>query len=118
VPNFNLDAPINKTKPSPREENKGKVATVVEKATDAVKAAAAKVGEHRHAGKDAGETKDPQVRTAETRNPTAATPDKTGDAQATTPVATNAAEAEGVAQNPTAGDGKPAGDSVRNEEQK
>ena len=29
VPDFNLDTPITKTKPAPREERKGKVATVV-----------------------------------------------------------------------------------------
>ncbi|WP_433373239.1 NADH-quinone oxidoreductase subunit NuoE [Actinoplanes sp. CA-142083] len=124
VPNFNLDAPINKTKPAPSEENRGKVATAADKVTGAVKAAAGavadKVTEHRNAGRptDAGDAKDPEVRTAEARNPTASTPDTTGTAKASAPAASNAAEAEGVAQNPPAGDAKPAGDSVRNEEQK
>jgi|tagenome__1003787_1003787.scaffolds.fasta_scaffold20572445_1 NADH-quinone oxidoreductase subunit E len=120
VPNFNLDAPINKTKPAPREENKGKVATATEKVTGAVKAVAEKVTEHRNAGRptDTGDTKDPQVRTAQAGHPTASTPDTAGTTKAPAPATSNAAEAEGVAQNPTAGDAKPAGDSVRNEEQK
>jgi NADH-quinone oxidoreductase subunit E len=129
VPNFNLDAPIATTKPSPREENKGKVATVAEKATSAVKAAAGavveKVEERRNtkaaaqatanAGKptDTGDAKDPEVRTAEQRNPTMSEPDKTGDAQATKPVPDNPAEAAGAAANEPAGDGKPAGDTQR-----
>ncbi|WP_433299875.1 NADH-quinone oxidoreductase subunit NuoE [Actinoplanes sp. CA-030573] len=135
VPNFNLDAPITKTKPSPREENeresKGRVATAAEKVTGAVKAAAGavaeKVEERRgakaaaqatdNAGKptDTGDAKDPEVRTAEQRNPTMGEPDKTGDAQATPPVPENPAEAAGVATNQTAGDGKPAGDTQRGE---
>nr|WP_296076001.1 NADH-quinone oxidoreductase subunit NuoE [uncultured Actinoplanes sp.] len=130
VADFNPDTPITKTKPSPREENKGKVATVAEKATNVVKAAAsAVVGkvEERRAGKAAaeqatdnagkpthtGDTKDPESRTAEQRNPTMGTPDKTGDSQATTPAPANPAEAAGVAANATAGDGKPAGDTQR-----
>ncbi|WP_250002209.1 NADH-quinone oxidoreductase subunit NuoE [Actinoplanes sp. M2I2] len=134
VADFNPDTPITKTKPSPREENRGKVATVVDRATHAVKAVAdkveEKVGERRsakqatsNAGKqatsNAGKTvraedvKDPETRTAEQRNPTMSTPDKTGDAQAGEPVPTNPAEAAGVAQNAPAGDGKPAGDTAR-----
>jgi NADH-quinone oxidoreductase subunit E len=120
VPDFNLDAPITKTKPAPREENKGKVATAAEKVTGAVKAVADKVSENRNAGKptDAGDTKDPQVRTAEARHPTAATPDKTGTTEVGSPAPSNPAEAAGVATNQPAGDAKPAGDSVGNEEQK
>jgi NADH-quinone oxidoreductase subunit E len=120
VPDFNLDAPINKTKPSPREENKGKVATAAEKVTGAVKAAADKLTEHRNAGKpaDAGAVKDPQVRTAESRHPTGSTPDKTGTTEVTSPVPSNPAEAAGVAANKPAGDAKPAGDSGGSEEQK
>jgi NADH-quinone oxidoreductase subunit E len=129
VANFNPDAPIAKTKPSPREENKGTVAKVAEKAVGAVRAAAGavaeKVEERRHgkaqsadhAGKptDAGDAKDPEVRTAEQRNPTMGEPDRTGDAQATGPEATTPAEAAGSAGSVTAGDGKPAGDSERGE---
>ena len=126
VANFNLDSPITKTKPSPREENKGTVAKVAEKAVGAVKAAAgavagkavgAKSQATDHAGKstNAGDVKDPEVRTAEQRNPTMGEPDKTGDAKAGTPVPTNAAEAAGVAKNAPAGDGKPAGDTERGE---
>jgi NADH-quinone oxidoreductase subunit E len=58
------------------------------------------------------------VRTAQAGHPTASTPDTAGTTKAPAPATSNAAEAEGVAQNPTAGDAKPAGDSVRNEEQK
>lgn len=132
VANFNPDTPITKTKPSPREEGHGRVATVVEKAAGAVKAVAGKVEERverRRAAKDvaaqatdnagkpveSGDVKDPEVRTAEQRNPTMNTPDKTGDSQATSPVPTNAAERAGTAANAPAGDGKPAGDTQRGE---
>src|SRR5689334_1625979 len=120
VPDFHLDAPIAKTKPAPREENKGRVATAAEKAVDAVKSVAGKVTERRNAGRatDTGDAKDPEVRTAEVRNPTGSTPDKTGATQAPLPAAANPAEAAGAASNQPAGDAKPAGDSVRNEEQK
>jgi NADH-quinone oxidoreductase subunit E len=135
VADFNLDTPINKTKPAPREEQAqktGPVASVAKKAAGAVKAAAGavaeKVEERRtakssaateqatdNAGKTTatGDLKDPESRTAEQRNPTMSTPDKTGDAQAVTPTPTNPAEAAGVAQNQPAGDGKPAGDTNR-----
>ncbi|GIM91254.1 NADH-quinone oxidoreductase subunit NuoE [Paractinoplanes toevensis] len=119
VPNFNLDAPITKTKPAPREENKGKVATAAEKATSAVKAVAGAVADK--VGKTsggAGDTKNPEARTAEARNPTGSTPDKDGTTKAGTPAPSNSAEAAGVANNQPAGDGKPAGDSVGTEEQK
>ena len=127
VANFNIDTPIAKTKPAPREENRGRVATVVEKAAGAVKAVVEKV-EHRrtakagdqatdNAGKptDTGDQKDPETRAAEQRNATGDTPDKTGDTQATGPVPTNAAERAGAANYDTAGDGKPAGDTERGE---
>jgi NADH-quinone oxidoreductase subunit E len=129
VADFNLDAPISKTKPSPREERAkstptAKAATAAKKAAGAVKAAASAVAEkvdHRgeHAGEttDTGDVKDPQVRTAESRQPTADTP---GEAPAPTnsgPPPTTpggaAAEAAGVEGNLPAGDGKPAGDSQR-----
>jgi NADH-quinone oxidoreductase subunit E len=125
-----LDSPITKTKPSPREENRGPVATVVEKAAGAVRAVVGKVEEkveQRRSGKaeqatdnagkptDTGDAKDPEVRTAEQRNPTMDTPDKTGDAQAPEPTPTNPAEEAGVGKNVTAGDGKPAGDTQRGE---
>jgi NADH-quinone oxidoreductase subunit E len=139
VANFDLDTPINKTKPSPREEQEqqpGRVATAAKSVAGAVKAAAGavaeKVEERRapktpaptsaaaeqassNAGKTTtnGDVKDPETRTAEQRNPTMSTPDKTGDSQATSAVPTNAAEAAGVAQNQPAGDGKPAGDTNR-----
>jgi NADH-quinone oxidoreductase subunit E len=134
VANFNLDTPINKTKPSPREEQgqqPGRVATAAKSVAGAVKAAAGavadKVEERRsakspateqatsNAGKTTtnGDVKDPETRTAERRNPTMSTPDKTGDSQATSPAPTNAAEAAGVAANQPAGDGKPAGDTDR-----
>ena len=70
---------------------------------------------------EAGDVKDPEVRTAEQRNPDAATPapdagttglPRTGAAPA------SPAEAAGLAANEPAGDGKPAGDSVGNEEKK
>ena len=119
VPDFDLDAPINKTKPAPREEHKGKVATVAEKAAGAVKAVVGAVAEHRAADRSAeGGPKDPQVRTAEKRNPDASTADRTGTTT-TSPAASaasNPAEAAGVAANEPAGDGKPAGDSRGNEE--
>jgi NADH-quinone oxidoreductase subunit E len=131
VANFNLDTPITKTKPSPREE-RGEQAQPgrVAKAAGAVKAAAGavveKVAERRtakgaaeqatdNAGKTTatGDLKDPESRTAEQRNPTMSTPDKTGDSQAASPVPTNPAEAAGVAANQPAGDGKPAADTDR-----
>ncbi|WP_250029214.1 NADH-quinone oxidoreductase subunit NuoE [Paractinoplanes maris] len=131
VADFNPDTPITKTKPSPREEarteNRGKVATVVDKAASAVKAAAGKVEEvvERRSAKQAtdnagqpvttGDVKDPETRTAETRNPDASTPDRTGTTDEKKPVATNPAEAAGAAANETAGDGKPAGDTERGE---
>jgi NADH-quinone oxidoreductase subunit E len=122
VANFNLDTPITKTKPAPREEKPAgsKVTTVAKKAAGAVKAAATAVVdkvEHRNAGKDAGggDAKDPEVRTAEQRNPTGNTPDKDGSADVTPPVPSNQAEAAGAAANATSGDGKPAGDSERGE---
>ena len=105
VANFNIDTPITKTKPLDRPE---KSPSVVAKVTGAVKAVADKVG---------GQTKDPQIRTAEQRNPTAGTPDKDGTSKSA-PVPSTPAEAAGVASNTPAGDGKPAGDSVGNEEQK
>jgi NADH-quinone oxidoreductase subunit E len=122
VADFNLDTPITKTKPAPREEkshSEGTVASVAKRATSAVKAAAGAVAEkveHRHAGKttDAGDVKDPQVRTAEQRNPTADTPGESPSSTGGAPPSTagaQAAEAEGVAQNAPAGDGKPAGDA-------
>ena len=67
---------------------------------------------------NAGDAKDPEIRTAERRNPTMSTPDKTGESQATVPAADNSAEAAGVAQNLPAGDGKPAGDTRGTEEKK
>ncbi|MGK5680344.1 NADH-quinone oxidoreductase subunit NuoE [Actinoplanes sp. URMC 104] len=119
VANFNPDTPITKTKPSPREESRGKVATVVDKVKSAASSVKEAVTEKvSHAGQPvrAGDEKDPEVRTAEQRNPTMGTPDKTGDAQATTPTPTNPAEAAGAAKNVPAGDGKPAGDTERGED--
>jgi NADH-quinone oxidoreductase subunit E len=113
VADFNLDTPITRTKPAPREERDkkdGKIATVAKKATRAVKTAVASVT-HSDPPAPAGETKDPQVRTAEKRNVTADTPGE--PATPAGPPPTNAAEGAGVAQNPTAGDGKPAGDQAR-----
>ncbi|MGX6601530.1 NADH-quinone oxidoreductase subunit NuoE [Micromonosporaceae bacterium Da 78-11] len=126
VANFNIDTPITKTKPLERTEkpaSESKVATVASKVAGAVKAAAGAVAdkvEHRHAGKptEQGDVKDPEVRAAEQRNPTAGTSDKDGTASGTTPAPSTPAEAAGVASNSPAGDGKPAGDSVGNEEQK
>src|SRR4051812_39776566 len=120
VPNFQLDAPIAKTKPAPREENKGRVATAAEKAADVVKSVASKVTEHGNAGRatDTGDAKDPQVRTARAPTPPAPPPKKTEPTRAPPPVVPNPAEAAGAASNQPAGDAKPAGDSVRNEEQK
>jgi NADH-quinone oxidoreductase subunit E len=133
VADFNLDTPITKTKPSPREEkaaSDGTVTKVAKKAAGAVKAAAdavvEKVEERRtakptRAGSNAGRTtrtpdvKDPEVRTAEQRNPTMGTPDKTGDAAARTPAPSNPAEEAGIEGSVPAGDGKPAGDSERGE---
>jgi NADH-quinone oxidoreductase subunit E len=143
VANFDLETPITKTKPAPREENAGaagKVAGVAKKAAGAVKAAAATVAEkaeqvveHRTAGKTGdgrgGEVKDPQVRTAEQRHPTAGTP-ASGAADPAYPADRSAPagsepEADGTsgnvpagdvpAGNVPAGDGKPAGDSERGE---
>ncbi|MDY7085221.1 MAG: NADH-quinone oxidoreductase subunit NuoE [Actinomycetota bacterium] len=119
VANFNPDTPITKTKPVPREESRtesrGKVATAAGKVKDAVSSAVSG-----HAGKttDAGDVKDPQTRTAEQRNPDASTPDKTGTADEKKPVPSNPAEAAGSASNQPAGDGKPAGDTAGNEEEK
>jgi NADH-quinone oxidoreductase subunit E len=112
----------------------GGLAAAGRKAAGAVKAVAATViekVEHRTAGgRDrAGETnagepvstgdvKDPQVRTAEHRNPDASTPTPDATKTDTTAVPSNPAEAAGVAGNQPAGDGKPAGDSVGNEETK
>jgi NADH-quinone oxidoreductase subunit E len=104
VADFNPDTPITKTKPSPREENRGRVATVVDKVKGAVSSVTPG-----HAGKTtrAGDVKDPQTRTAEQRNPDASTPDKTGTADEKKPVPSNPAEAAGTASN------QPAGDSQR-----
>ncbi|MBL7260936.1 NADH-quinone oxidoreductase subunit NuoE [Paractinoplanes lichenicola] len=115
VADFNPDTPITKTKPSPREESRGKVATVVDKVKSAVSSVTPG-----HAGKTthAGDVKDPQTRTAEQRNPDASTPDKTGTADEKKPVPSNPAEAAGTASNEPAGDGKPAGDTARTEEAK
>jgi len=43
VANFDPDTPITRTKPSPREESRGKLATVAEKATSALRTAAGKI---------------------------------------------------------------------------
>jgi NADH-quinone oxidoreductase subunit E len=120
VANFNLDSPITKTKPSPREENRGPVAKVADKVKSAAGAVVEKVADRRHAGKttDAGDVKDPEVRAAEQRNPTGDTPDKDGTAEPATPVPSNPAEASGLAANKPAGDGKPVGDSRGTEEKK
>ena len=114
VANFNIDTPITKTKPLDRPEKSG---SVVSKVTGAVKAAAGAVADKVEERRSGGETKDPQIRTAELRNPTAGTPDKDGTTKSA-PTPTNPAEAAGTASNTPAGDGKPAGDSVGNEEQK
>ncbi|MEU8821473.1 NADH-quinone oxidoreductase subunit NuoE [Actinoplanes sp. NPDC048796] len=110
VPNFNPDTPITKTKPSPREESKGPVATVVDKVKSVVTS---------HAGKPvkAGDDKDPQVRTAEQRNPDASTPDKDATSKPAPVVPSNPAEAAGAGANQPAGDGKPAGDTARGSEE-
>jgi NADH-quinone oxidoreductase subunit E len=121
VANFNIDTPITKTKPSPREENRGKVATAAAVATDKVKAAAGAVADklpRRKTTTTADETKNPEQRAAELRNPTGDTPDKDGTAKAAPATSSNPAEAAGLAANKPAGDGKPVGDSVGNEEQK
>ena len=118
VADFNLDTPITRTKPSPREERAGhdsKIVSVAKKAVDAVKSA---VTSDKTAEAPATPGKDPQVRTAEQRNPDASTPDKTGTTDQAVPPASNPAEAAGVASNVPAGDGKPSGDSVGTEEQK
>jgi NADH-quinone oxidoreductase subunit E len=115
VANFNPDTPIAKTKPSPREESRGRAATVVEKVKTA---ATALTGSHAGKTTRTGDVKDPEVRTAELRNPDAGTPDKTGTADEKKPVPSNPAEAAGAGANEPAGDGKPAGDSVRNQEAK
>jgi len=137
VANFNIDTPIATTKPArdesakavkdpgPRsaqpaeEKHTGLVAGVANK----VKAAAATVVdkvEHRKAGAPvkAGDVKDPEVRAAESRNPTADTPAPDAGETESTAVPSNPAEAAGLADNQTAGDGKPAGDSVGTEEKK
>jgi NADH-quinone oxidoreductase subunit E len=141
VANFDIDTPITTTKPARDESAKavkdpgpvsakpaedkheGKVASVAKKAASVVKAAAATVVdkvEHRKSGAPvkAGDVKDPQVRTAEQRNPDASTPTPDPAKTDATPVPSNPAEAAGVAGNQPAGDGKPAGDSVGNEEKK
>ena len=121
VADFNLDSPIAKTKPAPREENRSKVATVVGKAAGAVRtmagAVAEKVEERRNAGRptDTGDVKDPQVRTAEQRHPTASTPDKDATDEQAAAAPSNAAEVAGVTANQPAGDAKPAGDTARGE---
>jgi len=97
VANFDIDTPITTTKPARDESAK------------AVK----DPGPVR-----AGDVKDPEVRTAEARNPTASTPAPDATKTDAAPVPSNAAEAAGVAGNRPAGDGKPAGDSVGNEEKK
>jgi NADH-quinone oxidoreductase subunit E len=122
VADFNLDTPITRTKPSPREEKAaeekpGRAATVARKAAKAVKAAAATVAQKDKPAPDtaAGDVKDPQVRTAEERNITAGTPgEPPAPADAGPPPTTAggaAAEAAGVAANKPAGDAKPAGDT-------
>jgi NADH-quinone oxidoreductase subunit E len=129
VADFNLDTPITRTKPAPREEQPqqpGRVATAAKSVAGAVKAAAGAVAEkveERRAAKEpagsagvaatGGDVKNPQTRTAQRRNPTMGTPDKTGESQATSPAPSNPAEAAGVAQNQPAGDGKPAADTDR-----
>jgi len=145
VADFDPETPIPTTKPArddaakavkdpgpvrttaaPEPKTGGRVATAAKKAASAVKSAASAVAEkveHRKSGEpvEAGDVKDPEVRTAEQRNPDAATPapdagrtglPRTGAAPA------SPAEAAGVAANEPAGDGKPAGDSVGNEEKK
>jgi NADH-quinone oxidoreductase subunit E len=122
VADFNLDTPITKTKPAPREEKQageGRVTSVARKAAGAVKAAVGAVAdqvEHRHAGKttEAGDVKDPEVRAAEARNPTGNTPAPAATeagVPAGGPPPENAAEVAGAAAGVPAGDGKPAGDS-------
>jgi len=140
VPNFNIDTPITTTKPARDESAKavrdpgptkaaepkpdGKVAGIARKAADAVKTAAHTVVdkvEHRKAGAPvkAGDDKDPEVRTAEQRNPNASTPTRDATKTDSSDAAvSNPAEAAGVASNQSASDGKPAGDSVGNEEKK
>ena len=126
VADFDPETPITKTKPSPREERAdkpGRVSTVARKAATAVKSAAGAVAEaveHRrdHAGKttDAGDVKDPQVRTAQpshaTANEAGGTPAPSAGPPPTTPGGA-AAEAAGAEANKPAGDASPAGDSVR-----
>jgi NADH-quinone oxidoreductase subunit E len=123
VADFNLDTPITKTKPAPRTEksaSRGKATSVAKKAASAVKAAVSEVVEHRseHAGRttDAGDVKDPEVRTAQERNATASTPGE--QAAPAAPPPTTPTEAAGVAQNPPASDGKPAGDAPSATEEK
>jgi NADH-quinone oxidoreductase subunit E len=122
VADFNLDTPITRTKPSPREERAAqekpsRPATVAKKAAKAVKTAAATVTQKGKPAPDtaAGDGKDPQIRTAEERNITAGTPgEPPAPADAGPPPATAggaAAEAAGVAANKPAGDAKPAGDT-------
>ncbi len=138
VADFDIDTPIPTTKPArdesakavkdarveqaaePQPEGKlAKAAAAVKSAVGVVVDKAEKAVEHRKAGKpvEAGDTKDPEVRTAEARNPDASTPGTGAEKQQPAGVS-NAAEAAGVADNRQAGDGKPAGDSVGNEEKK
>ncbi|MEU4221443.1 NADH-quinone oxidoreductase subunit NuoE [Actinoplanes sp. NPDC026623] len=144
VANFDIDAPITTTKPARDESAKavkdpgparekpagtGRIAGAAHAAAGAVKAVVTTVADKvRHpiapgetkagASGKAGDVKDPQVRTAQQRHPDASTsaPDPTKTDP--TPAASNPAEAAGVAGNEPAGDGKPAGDSVGNEETK
>ncbi|MET0423466.1 MAG: NADH-quinone oxidoreductase subunit NuoE [Actinoplanes sp.] len=121
VANFNIDTPITKTKPSPREENRGTIATAAAAATDKVKSVAGAVADKLPRRKTTtvdGETKDPEQRAAQQRNPTGSTPDKDGSAKTAPATSSNPAEAAGLAANKPAGDGKPVGDSAGNEEQK
>jgi NADH-quinone oxidoreductase subunit E len=121
VADFNLDTPITKTKPAPREEKAGgqsKVAAAASKVAGAVKAAAGVVADKVEERRTGGDVKDPQVRTAEQRNPTASTPDSDATTKQAPPAPSNPAEAAGAAANAPAGDAKPAGDTRGNEEQK
>ncbi|BBH65678.1 hypothetical protein ACTI_23630 [Actinoplanes sp. OR16] len=132
VAGFDPDTPITTTKPAregnalpqPQPEQPSRIAAFAKKATTAVKTAAgavadraSAVGEHLHAGRttDAGDVKDPQVRTAELRNPTAETPSPSDAATAGGPPPSTPAEVAGTAGNEPAGDGKPAGDGSRGE---
>jgi NADH-quinone oxidoreductase subunit E len=105
VADFNLDTPINKTKPA-REGTPAPAASAQTAPAPAAPPPAA----------PGGDVKDPGVRTAEARNVTADTPGEPATT-ASSPVTTSA-EAAGVAQNPPAGDGKPAGDTPAATEEK